>query len=285
MYDGKLTKVSDMDALAKMNYMSDMYFQDMVGRMEPDGTWKPAPNNAEARKFRRSLAKEMGLSGDEARAFIEGDVESMMSTNTGKANFAEAQRHWREVTRQSFVKPSYTTRSVGSGTKPPKEPEFIRNRYVVNLATLRQEELDLAGVEGPVEIAEINGDGLEKPIEVIASTEFEAEGIPTEKANYKIYGAAFWPHTDANGNQLSTFIARVQIPVIASEYDPETETYTEKVVYESRDVVVGHKSTGWRKEIYNNLLNNSSDLSLAMAAKYSNWADRVIEEEGVVRPL
>jgi hypothetical protein len=275
MYEGTLTKVSEMNALQKMNYMSDMYFDDNVMK---------GLNNTEARKFRRSLANDaaLSMSQEQKEAFIAGDLEALTSTNGGEAALKEARRHWREVTRQSFVKQGASRRT--SGKDKVEEPDFIRNRYVVNLATLRQEELDLAGVEGPVDIAEINGDGLEEPIEILSSTAFEAEGIPTEKANYKIYGAAFWPHTNAEGKQSSTFIARVQIPVITSEFDPETETYTEKIVYESRDVVVGHKSTGWRKEVYNNLLNNSSDLSMSMAAKYSNWADEVIDSEGVTRP-
>jgi len=273
MYNGKLTNVNDMDALQKMNYMSDLYFQDMVGRMTPDGTWKPAPNNSEARKFRRSLAKEMGLSGDEARAFIEGDVQSMMETNQGQANFNEAQRHWREVTRQSFVKPTTTT--TGRGAKQPEPPDYIKNRYVVNLQDLSEEDRAFAGLMGPFDLEQINGDGLEKPIEIKASRAFEMEGVPTEKANYEIYGAAFH-----EGN----FIARVQIPKVVVTTDPLSGSTEEKVEYVTRDVVVSPTSIGWRKEIYNNLLNNSSDLSMAMAGRYSNWASEAATEAGVPRP-
>ena len=93
MYNGKLTNVNNMNALDKMNYMSDMYFDDNVMK---------GLNNSEARKFRRSLASELGLSKEQSQAFIEGDIEALTSTNGGQAALKEARRHWREVTRQGI---------------------------------------------------------------------------------------------------------------------------------------------------------------------------------------
>ena len=58
----------------------------------------------------------------------------------------------------------------------------------------------------------------------------------------------------------------------------------EKVEYVPQDVVVSPRSIGWRKEIYNNLLNNSSDLSMAMAARSAGWANSVADEVGLQRP-
>ena len=268
MYEGKLTKVSDMDALQKMNYMSDMYFDDNVMK---------GLNNAEARKFRRSLANDpsLGMSEEQKDAFIAGDLEALTSTNGGEAGLREARRHWREVTRQAFVKPNQT-RAGGSG-KAPEEPDFIRNRYVFNLQDLSQEDLLTInkGQVGPVDFKEISGDGLEEPIKINASKSLEVLGIPTEKANYEIYGAAFY-----EGN----YIARVQIPVQKTRTNPETYQVEEYVDYETKDILVGPRSVGLQKEIYNNLLNNSSDLAMAMAGRYSNWASEAAREAGVQAP-
>ena len=266
-YEGALKNVKDMSTLEKMNYMSDMYFDDNVMK---------GLNNAEARKFRRSLANDpsLGMSEEQKDAFIAGDIEALTSTNGGEAALREARRNWREVTRQSFVKPAQSTRSGGG--KKVEEPDFIKNRYVVNLQDLSEEDRFFAGIPtGPFEFEELNGDGLEKPIEIEASKAFEMEGVPTEKANYKIFGAAFY-----EGN----FIARVQIPKIVTTTNPEDGSVTESVEYVSQDVVVAPNSVGWRKEIYNNLLNNSSDLSMAMAARYSDWASEAAESAGVPRP-
>lgn len=266
MYEGNLVNVKNMDALQKMNYMSDMYFDDNVMK---------GLNNTEARKFRRSLANELpGLSEEQKDEFIKGDLESLTSTNGGQAALNEARRHWREVTRQSFVKPQATTRGSGSG-KQPKAPEFIKDRYVVDLQNLSEEDRQFAGIMGPFNFEQISGDGLEKPIEIEASTAFQMQGIPTEKANYKIFGAAFY-----NGN----FIARVQIPKLVTTTNPKTLEVEEKVEYVPQDVVVSPRSIGWRKEIYNNLLNNSSDLSMAMAARSAGWANSVADEAGIQRP-
>lgn len=265
MYEGNLTSVKNMDALQKMNYMSDMYFDDNVMK---------GLNNTEARKFRRSLANELGLSEEQKDAFIKGDLEALTSTNGGTAALNEARRHWREVTRQSFVKPQATSRGSGSG-KPPKAPEFIKDRYVVDLQNLSEEDKYFAGLMGPFNFKQISGDGLEKPIEIEASTAFQMQGIPTEKANYKIFGAAFH-----EGN----FIARVQIPKLVTTTNPRTMEVEEKVEYVPQDVVVSPRSVGWRKEIYNNLLNNSSDLSMAMAARSAGWANSVADEVGLQRP-
>ena len=267
MYEGNLTSVKNMDALQKMNYMSDMYFDDNVMK---------GLNNTEARKFRRSLANELGLSEEQKDAFIKGDIESLTSTNGGTAALNEARRHWREVTRQSFVKPQATSRGSGSG-KPPKAPEFIKDRYVFNLMDLSEEDL-LAinkGQVGPNDFKEISGDGLEKPIKINASKSLSALGIPTEKANYEIYGAAFY-----EGN----FIARVQIPVQKTRTNPKTQAVEEYVDYETKDILVGPRSVGLQKEIYNNLLNNSSDLAMAMAARSAGWANSVADEVGLQRP-
>lgn len=293
MYNGKMTSVKGMSALDKMNYMSDLYFQDMIGRVQADGTYKPAPNTAEARAFRRSIAKDLGLSGDELRSFVEGDINGLLESNTGTANLEEAKRHWREVTRQAFLKPT-TTKTESGGTKI-EEPDFIRDRYQFNLNQISEEDRLLAGIMGPFEGEEISGDGLEEPIEIKASRAFEEIGIPTEKANYQIYGAAFYSVpveklqnqagvSDDQRTEKAIFIARVQVPELVSTYDGETEEATSEVKYVTKDVIVSSDSVGWRKEIYNNLLNNSSDLAMAMASRKANWAARVAEREGIPTP-
>ena len=89
---------------------------------------------------------------------------------------------------------------------------------------------------GPFDFEEISGDGLEDPIEIQASTAFQAEGVPTESANYKIFGAAFHtiPAERASsmpgalpGMQGSAekgiFIARVQIPEVVTERNLKLE--------------------------------------------------------------
>jgi len=265
-YEGAMKNVKDMNTLEKMNYMSDMYFDDNVMK---------GLNNAEARKFRRSLANDpsLGMSDEQKAAFIGGDLEALTSTNGGEAALREARKNWREVTRQSFVKPTQSTRS-GSG-KEVEEPDFIKNRYIVNLQDLSEADRSFAGIQGPFDFEELSGDGLEKPIEIQASKAFEMEGVPTEKANYKIFGAAFH-----EGN----FIARVQIPKMVTTTNSEDGSVTESVEYVTQDVVVAPRSVGWRKEIYNNLLNNSSDLSMAMAGRYSNWAQDAADSAGVSGP-
>lgn len=267
MYEGKLTKVSDMDSLEKMNYMSDMYFDDNVMK---------GLNNSEARKFRRSLANDpaLGMSDEQKDAFIAGDLEALTSTNGGEAGLREARRHWREVTRQAFVKPTATRSTTG---KPPKAPEFIKNRYVFNLRDLSMEDMLQIdpNMTGPVDFKEISGDGLEEPIKINASKSLESLGIPTEKANYEIYGAAFY-----EGN----YIARVQIPVQKTRTNPQTYEVEDYLEYETKDILVGPRSVGLQKEIYNNLLNNSSDLAMAMAGRYSNWASEAARDAGVQGP-
>ena len=293
MYNGKMTSVKGMSALDKMNYMSDLYFQDMIGRVQADGTYKPAPNTAEARAFRRSIAKDLGLSGEELRSFVEGDINSLLESNTGTANLEEAKRHWREVTRQAFLKPTTTT-TEGGGTKI-EEPDFVRDRYQFNLNQISEEDRLLAGIMGPFEGEEISGDGLEEPIKINASRAFEEMGIPTEKANYEIYGAAFHSVpvqklqnqtgvSDDQRTEKAIFIARVQLPELVSTYNEATGETESEVKYVTKDVIVSSDSVGWRKEIYNNLLNNSSDLAMAMASRKANWAARVAEREGVPTP-
>lgn len=287
MYNGKLTSVKNMNALDKMNYMSDMYFDDNVMK---------GLNNADARKFRRSLSKELGLSEEQAQAFVEGDIEGLTSTNGGQAALNEARRHWREVTRQSFVKPATQQGGSGSGKTPP-EPDYIRNRYTFNLQDISEEDRLLAGIMGPFDFEEISGDGLEDPIEIQASTAFQAQGVPTESANYKIYGAAF--HTVpaerasampgvqpgmGGSAEKGIFIARVQIPELVTETNAETGDVSEKVVNVTKNVIVGPTSVGWRKEIYNNLLNNSSDLAMAMTSRSASFYDRVGDDLDLARP-
>lgn len=286
MYNGKLTNVNDMNALDKMNYMSDMYFDDNVMK---------GLNNSEARKFRRSLASELGLSKEQSQAFIEGDIEALTSTNGGQAALKEARRHWREVTRQAFVKPTTSTRT-GGATKV-EEPDYIRNRYTFNLQQISEEDRLLAGIMGPFDFEEISGDGLEEPIEIQASTAFQAEGVPTESANYKIFGAAFHTVPAERASALpgalpgmqgsaekGIFIARVQIPEVVTETNPETGEVSEKVVNVTKNVIVGPTSVGWRKEIYNNLLNNSSDLAMAMSSRAASFYDRVGQDLDLARP-
>ena len=286
MYNGKLTNVNNMNALDKMNYMSDMYFDDNVMK---------GLNNSEARKFRRSLASELPLDKEQTKAFIEGDIEALTSTNGGQAALKEARRHWREVTRQAFVKPG-TSRRPGGGTKV-EDPDYISNRYNFNLQDISEEDRLLAGIMGPFDFEEISGDGLEDPIEIQASTAFQSEGIPTESANYKIFGAAFHtiPAQKASampgvqpGMQGSAekgiFIARVQIPELVTETNPETGEVSEKVVNVTKNVIVSPQSVGWRKEIYNNLLNNSSDLAMAMSSRAASFYDRVGDDLDLARP-
>ena len=77
------------------------------------------------------------------------------------------------------------------GLEGKVEYEFIKDRYVVDLQNLSEEEFDsFAGIMGPYNFKQISGDGLEEPIEIVnASTAFQMQGIPTEKANYKIWSS------------------------------------------------------------------------------------------------
>ena len=162
MYNGKMTSVKGMSALDKMNYMSTSFPEDMIGRVQADGTYKPAPNTADARAFRRSIAKDLGLSGEELRSFVEGDINSpFLSQTQGLQPLKRLpSRHWREVTRQAFLKPTTTT-TEGGGTKI-EEPDFVRDRYQFNLNQISEEDRLLAGIMGPLEGEEIKGDGTLK---------------------------------------------------------------------------------------------------------------------------
>lgn len=265
-YEGAMKNVKDMNTLEKMNYMSDMYFDDNVMK---------GLNNAEARKFRRSLANDpsLGMSDEQKDAFIGGDLEALTSTNGGEAALKEARKNWREVTRQSFVKQKAPT----DPNTPPEVGDYIRGRYVFNLGDLSQE--DLLKIDpnftGPIDFKEVSGDGLKDPIKINASKALESLGVPTEKANYEIYGAAFYE---------GKFISRVQIPVQKTRTNPETYKVEEYIDYETKDIVVGPQSIGLQKEIYNNLLNNSSDLSMSMNAKKAAWSDQAATDADVPRP-
>ena len=173
--------------------MSDMYFDDNVMK---------GLNNTEARKFRRSLANELGLSEEQKDAFIKGILSLSPPLTEAQQPSMRLAGIGERLLVSRLSSPQTTSRGSGSG-KQPKPLSLSRTDTWLTFKNLSEEDKYFAGIMGPYNFKQISGDGLEEPIEIEASTAFQMQGIPTEKANYKIFGAAFH-----EGN----FIARVQIP-------------------------------------------------------------------------
>ena len=104
----------------------------------------------------------------------------------------------------------------------------------------------------------VGGEVFEEPIEVEASTALKQAlserlvdvGIDTEKDNYRVIGATVDPQT-------GLYIARIQIPVMVENYNPETEEYTEGTEYVSVDISFNEDSDDILERELMGILSNS----------------------------
>jgi hypothetical protein len=268
-YEGSLIDVKDMDELQKMNYMSDMYFDDNVTK---------GLNNSEARKFRRSLAKEVvpPLSDEELDVFVSGDLgalKQLMGHEEGStesrytAMMNEARRHWREVTRRAFIKDP-KPRATGTGKQP--ESELDLNRMVFDAG--------FDAMQPGSSARQVFGDTFQKPIEIKASTMLIEAGFDTEKDNYEIIGAAF-------DDKTGEFIARIQVPVMKERFNEsteETETYTD---YETKDIRFSRGASGLSKELYGAIMGPEgemrSEIGQRLEAKRAIYLQGIIDEQNL----
>lgn len=278
-YEGQLVDVKGMSSAQKMNYMSDLYFDDMV---------REGANSSTARGFRRSLARDINMTDEQVDMFVNGDIEALRSLNGGAAAYNEARRHWREVTRQSFIKPRTQTRTGGgSGQQKEVEYDFVTGGYTYNVRDIDQQEFDSLGLLNPftesLATPDITGDRLKagKEIKVNASTALIAEGFKTEEANYEIHGAAHVKTEKLDGTRASAYIVTVQVPVLESVFNEATEKWEDVSRTITKNILVSNRSNGFHKEVYNNLLNNASDLALAMGARDGEYMDDVIQTNAI----
>jgi len=268
--DGQPVNVKDMDELDKMNYMSDMYFDDNVTK---------GLNNSEARKFRRSVAKEVvpPLTSEETDAFISGDLsklKELMGHAAGDtesrytAMMNEARDHWREVTRQAFIKQP-DSRRTANGVKQPKS-DIDADRMVF--------DIKFDAMQPGSQSRQVFGDTFKDPIKVKASTMLVEAGFDTEKDNYEIIGAAF-------DEETGEFIARIQVPVLVEEFDEETEETTTKTDYLTKDIRFDKTSSGLAKELYGAIRGTGeispTQIGRRLDAKRAQYIARIREEEDI----
>ena len=257
--EGRQVNVTDMDELQKMNYLSDMYFDDNVTK---------GLNNSEARRFRRSVAKEVvpPLSSEETDAFVSGDLktlQNLMGHQEGDtesryiAMMNEARAHWREVTRQSFLKQPEQLVKDGSGDGKTPETGYVKDGFVFTTA---HPDPNTGGTT-----SEIRGDRLDEPMIVRSSQVMRETGINTERDEYRIVGATIDP---VNGD----YIVRIEIPVFEESVDPFTGKRTTTETYEPRDIITHRNASGLAKEVFGNIMN--SPLANRLSAKRSIYLDR-----------
>lgn len=268
--NGQPVNVKDMDELQKMNYMSDMYFDDNVTK---------GLNNSEARKFRRSVAKEVvpPLTSEETDAFISGDLtklKELMGHGEGDtesrytAMMNEARDHWREVTRQAFIKqPESRKTTGGSGKQPKSELDLDRMTF----------DIKFDAMQPGAQSRQVFGDTFKDPIKIKASTMLIEAGFDTEKDNYEVIGAAF-------DEESGEYIARIQVPVIIEEFNEETEEMVTKTDYQTKDIRFDRLSSGLSKELYGAIMGpqgGRSEIGRRLEAKRAQYLARIREEEDI----